>query len=121
MHSPIAIVGAGRVGCAFAIALRKHGAPVIALAARDRARAEDVGKWAGGLQVVSVGDWPGMAQRILIAVSDTAIPEVAGQLNEAGFAHGAVLHTSGCRGPEALSRLTASGVSTGALHPLQTF
>lgn len=121
MDSPIAIVGAGRVGCAFAIALRKMGAPVIALAGRDPVRVENAAKAVGGVRAVGVADVPGLAQRVLIAVSDTAIPEVAGQLRDAGFMRGAALHTSGCRGPEALSKLENAAVSTGTLHPLQTF
>jgi predicted short-subunit dehydrogenase-like oxidoreductase (DUF2520 family) len=121
MPSPIAIVGAGRVGSSFAIALSEHGAPLVALAVRDPARAEGAAKLAGGVNVVSLEDLPLLASRVLIAVSDTAIPEVAGRLSAAGFTSGAVLHTSGCRGPEALAALAASGVSTGALHPLQTF
>jgi predicted short-subunit dehydrogenase-like oxidoreductase (DUF2520 family) len=99
--------------------LRKLGAPVVALAARDQARAEGAAK--SGVEIVSLEDLPGLARRVLIAVSDTAIPEVAGRLSAAGFTSGAVLHTSGCRGPEALAALAESGVSTGALHPLQTF
>jgi predicted short-subunit dehydrogenase-like oxidoreductase (DUF2520 family) len=121
MDSPIAIVGAGRVGSAFAIALRKRGAPVVALAGRDLARVENAATAIGGVQAVAIADLSGMAQRVLIAVSDNAIPEVAAQLRDAGFVRGAALHTSGCRGPEALSDLADAGVSTGTLHPLQTF
>ncbi len=121
MDSPIAIVGAGRVGAAFAIALRKLGAPVVALAGRDRERVEFSARSIGGVQVAAIADLPGLAERVLIAVSDAAIPDVAAQMCDTGFARGAVLHTSGCRGPEALSRLAEAGVSTGTLHPLQTF
>ena len=121
MDSPIAIVGAGRVGSAFAIALRKLGAPVVALAGRDRARVENAARAIGGVRAVAIADLPGLAQRVLIAVSDTAIPEVAALMRDTGFVSGAALHTSGCRGPEALFALADAGVSTGTLHPLQTF
>lgn len=121
MDSPIAIVGAGRVGSAFAIALRRLGAPVAALAGRDPARVGNAAKSIGGVRPVAIADLPGLARRVLIAVSDTAIPEVAALLRDSGFVSGAVLHTSGCRGPEALSALAEAGVSTGTLHPLQTF
>jgi predicted short-subunit dehydrogenase-like oxidoreductase (DUF2520 family) len=56
----------------------------------------------------------------LIAVSDSAIPEVAECLAQAGFA-GVALHTAGSRGPDALRILAARGAATGVLHPLQTF
>lgn len=121
MDSPIAIVGAGRVGSAFAIAFRKLGAPVVALTGRDPVRVEHAAKTIEGVRAVSVRDLPGLTQRVLLAVSDSAIPEVAAHLRDTGFRCGTVLHTSGCRGPEALSCLADAGVSTGTLHPLQTF
>ena len=121
MDSPIVIVGAGRVGSAFAIALKKCGSPVVAIAGRDPARVESAARTAGGVRAVSLAEAAKLARRLLIAVSDTAIPQVALELNEAGFEAGAVLHTSGCRGPEALAPLAAAGASTGTMHPLQTF
>ena len=74
----------------------------------------------GGAQAVSYRELPHHATRILIAVPDDAIGDVAALLAEAGFAQGVVLHTSGAHGPEALAVLAAAGVSCGALHPLQT-
>ncbi len=120
MDSPIAIVGAGRVGSAFAIALRKRGAGLVAVTSRDPVRADALANRVG-VRAVPVADLPAFACRVLVAVSDIAIPEVAAQLNSAGFQSGAVLHTSGCVGPEALTALSEGGVATGALHPLQTF
>jgi predicted short-subunit dehydrogenase-like oxidoreductase (DUF2520 family) len=119
MDAPIAIVGAGRVGSAFAIALQKRGGALAALSSRGRARAEAVAA-SIGVPAVSIADLPGLAHRVLIAVSDHAIPEVAMQLSAAGFRAGAVLHTSGCVGPEALAALAGHN-ATGTLHPLQTF
>jgi len=121
MDSSIAIVGAGRVGAAFGLALWKRGVPVVAIASRDRGRAEKAAQLIEGARPVSIAEIPAIAERILIAVSDAAIPEVAAELARAGMVRGAALHTSGCRGPEALSPLAAAGVSVGTLHPLQTF
>jgi predicted short-subunit dehydrogenase-like oxidoreductase (DUF2520 family) len=81
-----------------------------------RAAAEFIGVRAVELEAI-----PGLAQRVLIAVSDDAIPEVAMCLKKAGFEHGIALHTAGSRGLEALAPLSAAGVSTGVLYPLQTF
>jgi predicted short-subunit dehydrogenase-like oxidoreductase (DUF2520 family) len=43
------------------------------------------------------------------------------RLKKAGFERGIALHTAGSRRPEALAPLSAAGVSTGVLYPLQTF
>lgn len=121
MDSPIAIIGTGRVGTAFALALHKRGARLVAVASRSPVQAEALANRVGGIRAVSVADLAGSARRILVAVSDTAIPQVAAQLTKAGFRGGAVLHTSGCVGPDALAELARCGVATGTLHPLQTF
>jgi predicted short-subunit dehydrogenase-like oxidoreductase (DUF2520 family) len=117
---PIAIVGSGRVASSLGRLLRDRGAPVVGIASRDlnhaRAAAEFIGVKAVALETI-----PGLARRVLIAVSDDAITEVAIRLANAGFERGIALHTAGSRGPEALAPLIAAGVSTGVLYPLQTF
>jgi predicted short-subunit dehydrogenase-like oxidoreductase (DUF2520 family) len=100
--------------------LRDRGAPVVGVASRDldhaRAAAEFIGVAAVEMRAI-----PDLAQRVLIAVSDDAIPEVAMRLKKAGFERGIALHTAGSRGPEALAPLSTPGVATGVLYPLQTF
>ncbi len=63
---------------------------------------------------------PRHSRRILIAVADDAIGEVAAELAAGGLRDGIVLHTCGSAGPEALAALRGSGNSVGVLHPLQT-
>jgi predicted short-subunit dehydrogenase-like oxidoreductase (DUF2520 family) len=67
-----------------------------------------------------VDEVPALAGRALIAVSDGAIAEVAGELADAGFRDGAALHVCGALGPEVLRPLAGMGVSCGVLHPIQT-
>jgi predicted short-subunit dehydrogenase-like oxidoreductase (DUF2520 family) len=117
---PMAIVGAGRVACSLGRVLRERGVPVRAITSRDLKHARVAAEFIGGADAVAAGDIPRYASRVLIAVSDAAIPEVAECLAKAGFA-GSALHTAGSLGPEALAPLAAQGVSTGVLHPLQTF
>jgi predicted short-subunit dehydrogenase-like oxidoreductase (DUF2520 family) len=119
--TPIAIVGAGRVAAALGRVLRERGVPVRAIASRDMRHARAAAEFIGGAEAVALTDIPHYAAHVLIAVSDAAIPEVAERLAKAGFVEGVALHTAGSRGPEALAPLSASGVSTGVLHPLQTF
>ena len=58
-------------------------------------------------------------RRVLIAVPDRALNEVAGKIAEHSQVRVA-LHTCGARGPEVLAALAARGVECGTLHPLQT-
>jgi predicted short-subunit dehydrogenase-like oxidoreductase (DUF2520 family) len=61
---------------------------------------------------------------ILIAVPDTAIPEVARELAAADWPQPrkrVVLHTSGALSSEILAPLRRFGASVGSLHPLQSF
>lgn len=118
---PIAIVGSGRVASSLGRLLRDRGAPVVGLASRDLDHARAASEFIGGVTAVEMEAIPGLAERVLIAVSDDAIPEVALRLKKAGFKRGIALHTAGSRGPEALAPLSTAGVATGVLYPLQTF
>jgi predicted short-subunit dehydrogenase-like oxidoreductase (DUF2520 family) len=118
---PIGIAGAGRVARALGRILRERGEPVVAVASRDDAHSAAAARFIGGAVAVPYSELPRHADRVLIAVSDSAIREVASTLAVAGFKSGAALHTCGAHGPEILAPLAAAGVSCGALHPLQTF
>lgn len=63
---------------------------------------------------------PQFAARVLIAVPDDAIADVARMLAAAGMHSGIALHTSGAHGPDTLAQLASAGVACGTLHPLQT-
>ena len=118
---PIAIVGSGRVASSLGRLLRDRGAPVVGVASRDLDHARAASEFIGGVAAVEMEAIPGLAQRVLISVSDASITEVALRLAKAGFERGIALHTAGSRGLEALAPLSAAGVSTGVLYPLQTF
>lgn len=115
----IGVAGAGRVAQALGRLLAERGEPVMAVASRDPERAAAAALFIGGAEPVSLTALA-RCERVLIAVPDDAIPAVAEVLAGAGMQRGAVLHTSGARGPEVLAALAAAGVSCGALHPLQT-
>jgi predicted short-subunit dehydrogenase-like oxidoreductase (DUF2520 family) len=121
MSEAMAIAGAGRMGQALGRLLRERGESVMAIAGRNPERtAAAVAFVGGGAQSVSYRELPQHASRLLIAVPDDAIGDVALTLAEAGMHSAAALHTCGARGPEALDSLRAAGVSCGTLHPLQT-
>lgn len=116
----IGIVGAGRVAQALGRLLVERGEPVAALAGRNAERAALAAGFVG-VTAVPLQEMSRQAGRLLIAVADGALPEVADRLARAGTEGGVALHTCGARGPEALAPLAERGVSCGALHPLQTF
>jgi predicted short-subunit dehydrogenase-like oxidoreductase (DUF2520 family) len=101
--------------------LRERGETVVAVASRSREHAAAAAAFVGGgARAAAYSDLPRHASRIVIAVPDDAIGDVARVLAEAGMRGGAALHTCGARGPEALAVLAQAGVSCGTLHPLQT-
>lgn len=121
MPEPIAIAGAGRMGQALGRLLRERGESIAAIASRTPERAAVAAAFVGGAaKPATYAELPQYAARILIAVPDDAIGDVARLLAAAGMHRGIALHSSGAQGPEALAALAAAGVACGALHPLQT-
>ena len=97
---PIGIVGAGSVAQALGHLLSRHGQPIVALADRTPERAEQAAAFIGpNVQVVELADLPRRSRRILIAVADQGITEVAAALAPglSGVDDAVVLHTSGPR------------------------
>jgi predicted short-subunit dehydrogenase-like oxidoreductase (DUF2520 family) len=141
----VAIVGAGRMGQALAIALTSLGHNVTALVARRRAKAEIAAKLLprSSARVVlganQLDAFPA-ANLILICTPDDAIEETAVRLAASLVRTGTadtgtagvppamsakrekkstvVLHTSGALSSKVLSPLAKIGVHTGSLHPL---
>jgi predicted short-subunit dehydrogenase-like oxidoreductase (DUF2520 family) len=117
----IAIAGTGRLAQALGRLLGERGEPVTFVAGRNPERTRAAAAFIGPeVQPVALEALAGRAGRVLIAVSDDAIPEVARLLAASGMSSGIALHTCGAMGPEALASLAAAGVSCGAIHPLQT-
>jgi predicted short-subunit dehydrogenase-like oxidoreductase (DUF2520 family) len=116
-----AIVGTGRVAQALGRLMTQAGTPPLAIAGRTTAHAQRAAAFIGpAVKAARIRDIPGLADRILIAVVDDAIPSVVDDLADGGLRGGIALHTSGAHGPRLLDALAVRGVSCGVLHPLQT-
>src|SRR6185437_11779114 len=131
----VAVIGAGRLGQAFAIALQSSGYPVLALVARRRQKAEkaaallkktftqDPGKTAVPEPLVfganGLGELP-ETDLILITTPDDVIQDTAQRLSSAwnGRKGSTILHTSGALSSEALAALAEKGFQIGSIHPL---
>jgi predicted short-subunit dehydrogenase-like oxidoreductase (DUF2520 family) len=106
----IGIAGTGRV----AQALGRHvGAQLVA--GRSPAHTRAAAEFMGDAEPVAFAEL--VCDRLLIAVSDGAISEVAALVPTPYIA----LHTCGAYGAEILRPLHLAGASCGAIHPLQTF
>lgn len=133
----MAIIGAGRAGCALGRLLHQKGwriGPVVTRSlrtARVARHAIGSGKPQAGLSEAVLA-----ADLILIATPDRVIAETAETLAHIGESSRAdagqnrdktiwrgkiVLHTSGALGSDVLRPLALRGAAVGSLHPLQTF
>lgn len=120
-NEAIGIAGAGRVGLALGRLLRERGEPVVAVASRHPGSASAGAAFVGeGVEAAPYSRLAEVAARIVIAVPDYAVVEVAAALARSGMSRGLALHTCGALGPEALAPLAVEGVSCAVLHPLQT-
>jgi predicted short-subunit dehydrogenase-like oxidoreductase (DUF2520 family) len=117
---PFGIVGTGRMAQALGATLCRRGVPVAAVAGNDREKARGAANFIGAPHATLIRDLPLYVKRILVAVSDDAIPRVTRELAACGTKPEVVLHTSGAAGPDALGALRTSGGSIGVIHPLQT-
>ena len=120
----IAIVGAGNLGTALAVALREAGYRIESVVARRQgnslARARRLAKLTGAREVVSSEE---VKARILwLCVPDGEIARAAISLSE-GFQgrRRIALHSSGALGSEILAPLRRKGAAVASVHPLMTF
>lgn len=121
----IGIIGAGKVGCAFAIALADRGAEIAGVCSRTPQAAEylsnrlDIAPAGDVIQLVKAADV------VLLTVPDGAIAETAVQISRscgcADIGGKTFLHCSGALASAVLEPLSKAGAYTGSLHPVQTF
>jgi predicted short-subunit dehydrogenase-like oxidoreductase (DUF2520 family) len=129
-HQPslsVTIIGPGRLGRAFAIALSEFGYTINALVARRPAMAEKsaglLPSRRGRIETLGANQLARLTPTdlVLITTPDDAIEETAKRLAavETRKGHGrVVLHTSGALSSSVLTPLTKVGFHTGSLHPL---
>ncbi len=118
-HRKIGIIGAGRVGSAFASVTYPNG-DVVATSSRRSEHREWLSK---RLPNIAVVDNPAkvaeLADLVFITTSDTAIRAVCDSIQWLPRHH--VVHCSGALTLAALEAAQNAGASVAGLHPLQTF
>jgi len=121
MPEKVGIAGTGRVAQALARLLVDQGEAVVCVAGRDARRTRLAAEFAGpGVEPVPFSELPARATRWLIAVSDTALQEVACRRAGTEPRSGIALHTCGTKDEDELLPLRRLGFCCGTLHPLQT-
>ena len=117
----IAIVGAGNLATALAVALREAGYQIDAvIAGTRRSRARGLAKLTASRAVVSAAE---VKARILwFCVPDDKIRSAAAALAGAFQARGKIaLHSSGALSSDELEPLRRKGAAVASVHPLMTF
>jgi predicted short-subunit dehydrogenase-like oxidoreductase (DUF2520 family) len=116
----VGIVGAGAVGTALGVALRRAGWPVKAVASRDPVRRERFTSLVEGSRAFAEATaLMDEVELIVVAVPDDAVAGVAGQLHM--YSGQAMVHTSGALDAAVLAPAMAAGTQVGSFHPLVAF
>ena len=118
-HRKIGIIGAGRVGSAFASASYPNG-DVVATSSRRPEHRKWLSNRLPGIAVVdNAAKVAELADLVFITTSDTAIRAVCDSIQWHSYHH--VVHCSGALTLAALEAAQNAGASVAGLHPLQTF
>ncbi len=121
----IAIVGAGRLGAALAMELRRAGYTISEIVSRNHAASKRKGATLGRkvhARPSTVDNARLNADVIWFCVPDREIKKAAGQLASAIDWKGKIaFHSSGALSSDELSILRQRGAAVGSIHPLMTF
>jgi predicted short-subunit dehydrogenase-like oxidoreductase (DUF2520 family) len=118
----VAVVGAGKVGTAVALALRSAGHRVVAVSGRTSTAAR-AARYLPGVPVLGSGQAARRAPVVIVAVPDDVLASVISTIaTEGGFREGGwAVHVSGAATLEVLDPALNAGANRLAVHPLQTF
>lgn len=119
----VGVIGAGRVGTALAVALRRAGHRVVAVSAVSQVSLSRVDAALPGVAVRRPDEVVADADLVLLTVPDDVLPGLVAGLASTGaeLAGRLVAHTSGRHGLAVLEPATRSGAMPLALHPVMTF
>jgi predicted short-subunit dehydrogenase-like oxidoreductase (DUF2520 family) len=119
----VGVIGAGRVGTALAVAMRRAGHRIAAASAVSSASRQRVDRFLPGTPVLQPADVLGAADLVLLTVPDDALAGLVRGLAATGapLAGRMLAHTSGLHGLAVLDPATDLGALPLALHPVMTF
>jgi predicted short-subunit dehydrogenase-like oxidoreductase (DUF2520 family) len=119
----VGVIGAGRVGTALAVALRRAGHRITAVSAISAVSRQRAGEFLPGAAVLRPEEVLAAADLVLLTVPDDALTALVRGLaaTEAPLAGRMLLHASGRHGLAVLDPAVQSGALPLALHPVMTF
>jgi len=117
----IAILGAGKVGTALAIAWAQRGVPIRAIYSRDTIRAQALAAQVNATAYDTPQEAAAHADLALLTVPDDAIRPLAESLAVQAWHGTAFVHTSGAHSLHSLDVLSVHGARIGSLHPAMPF
>lgn len=119
----VAILGAGKVGCAIGILLRDAGMPVVAVTTRTPANAENAAQLTGGQPGTDDAAAAALGDIVLLTMNDDAIAHACAEIAQAGALRPGqlVVHMSGALHLSVLDPAAKVGACVGCAHPLQSF
>lgn len=114
----LAIIGAGKVGTAIAVLLRRAGHRIVAVSGREATK-ERADRYLPGVPLLQADEAATAADIVIIGVPDDAVSSLASSLS--GSLEGRwVAHLSGSLGLGALEEPERTGARPFLIHPLQT-
>ncbi|MFQ5674256.1 MAG: Rossmann-like and DUF2520 domain-containing protein [bacterium] len=120
----VAIIGAGRVGTALAMALNRKGLAISAVVSRSKSSAADcASKVNCPIYSDQLASLPEEAQAIFVTTPDASLASIASRLKKLpiDFRDKFIAHTSGLCTSEVLESIRSKGALTASIHPIQTF
>jgi predicted short-subunit dehydrogenase-like oxidoreductase (DUF2520 family) len=119
----VGVVGAGRVGSALAVALRRAGHEIVAVSAVSDSSVRRVHRELPGVAIGPPPDVVAVGDLVLLTVPDDVLPGLVAGLAATGAALEGrlVAHASGRHGLAVLEPAVRSGALPLALHPVMTF
>jgi predicted short-subunit dehydrogenase-like oxidoreductase (DUF2520 family) len=119
----VGVIGAGRVGTALAVALRRAGHRITAASGVSSASRERVDRYLSGTPVLQPADVIAAADLVLLTVPDDALAGLVRGLAATGapLTGRMLAHTSGRYGLAVLEPAAELGALPLALHPVMTF
>jgi predicted short-subunit dehydrogenase-like oxidoreductase (DUF2520 family) len=119
----ISFIGAGAVGTALGLYLKKHNIKVVGYYSKTYNSALNASELTETKAFKSLNELINVSKFIFITTNDNAISEVANNLSKLidSFEGYIVAHTSGALTTEVLDELEKKGALTFSIHPLQTF
>jgi predicted short-subunit dehydrogenase-like oxidoreductase (DUF2520 family) len=119
----VGVVGAGRVGTALAVALRRAGHRVVAVSAVSAVSLQRIEAALPGTPVRRPDEVIASADLVLLTVPDDVLPDLVAGLASTGapLAGRLLAHASGRHGLAVLEPAVREGAIPLALHPVMTF